>query len=695
MIGVDQSSPSSSRVANLTLVLGIGTLGEQVIVELRKLLSASENGHQLAVASWCKTDQETDAGQEAQSLLSNKNLEALERAGYQVPGRGVGQPPRLSVVYVVDLNNKDASQAVETVREEIKSRKFAAVQSIIALGAGQVADLLSSGSVFGHKWEFAVPISSQDRVAGARVQDDLVATVARIAFVMSVPDQPHFGSNVLGRSGASSTKGTHVVRIGGAFLDSGRDVLVAALSKLIARHLLVQQFENPEEFQPAIAFDDKRRTKSLTFIQLDSLSRRLLADTPFAVRIDEDEVWHIELPPGIVAGELNRVPRRRWIAVLQKLRDLFDFTKARRWADSVERSEATVLSSVQQAIAEDVRQLHHYERGPDRILAWASTARNLLEVQPEIVRPPNADIDGAIEELRRQILNSPNTVAVWARVVLLGWIGAEGVRHIIRALSGNVPGWIGFTTTLAIAAILGFRLLERSHQSLHKAREAAQDALIRRYEAQMRENLSLVLNRVRSRLIAALDDEIAKLQNQAKCVSDITASMVGELCIPTANDLVNVEWIIPSEFRQKLLESLNLPWLTLVQQAADQGAFVPDLVDGEDCMKQTLAQLVGFSSEYLQSRLDEFGLDGLLEFRSHEDPGFEERIVRDMDRRAIALAGRTPLRTSWQGPEDVLTRLHDKIVALDADVQEHPSVSGMVACLKVGGNAAILSGGSE
>jgi len=211
----------------------------------------------------------------------------------------------------------------------------------------------------------------------------------------------------------------------------------------------------------------------------------------------------------------------------------------------------------------------------------------------------------------------------------------------------------------------------------------------------MRENLSLVLNRVRSRLIAALDDEIAKLQNQAKCVSDITASMVGELCIPTANDLVNVEWIIPSEFRQKLLESLNLPWLTLVQQAADQGAFVPDLVDGEDCMKQTLAQLVGFSSEYLQSRLDEFGLDGLLEFRSHEDPGFEERIVRDMDRRAIALAGRTPLRTSWQGPEDVLTRLHDKIVALDADVQEHPSVSGMVACLKVGGNAAILSGGSE
>jgi hypothetical protein len=693
MIGADDlSSPPSARVANLTLAVGIGALGEQVIAELRKLLVTSEDGHRWAVASWCSADQGTHAAEAAALLLSNRNLDTLEQAGYQVPGRDVGQPPRLSVAYIVDLNDQGSSQSVDTVRKDLESVCVPTTQSIIAAGAGQIAEILASDTVARYKWDFVVPISSQDRVAGARAQIDIVATVARIVFVFSVADQPHFGSRVLGRTATPAVPGTPVVRIGGAFLDSGRGELLMSLSGFVACGLLGRQFENLASFQPAGAFDDQRRTKLLDLVGAEVLGRRLLGDTPFELRIDDGGVWHVELPRGIVAAELHRVPRRRWIAVLQKLRDLFDFTKARRWAESVERSEAAMLSSIQEAITEDIRQLHHYERGPDRLLSWASAARDLLEVQPEIVRPANADIDAAIGRLRAEVLRSPNSIAVWVRVVLLGCIGAEGIRHIFRALFGDMIGWLGFTSTLIVAAILGFRLLERAHQDLHSALKTAQEALIRRYEAQMRENLSLVLTRVRSRLMALLDNEISKVQNQVQCASDITGSMIGEFGGTTATDLVNVEWIVPAESRQRLLESLNLPWSTLQRQAAANGVFVPDPPEGTECIRQTVAAAVDFSMQYLQSRLDDFGLQGLMEFRCNEDLGFEDRIVRDLDRRSTALAGRAPLRTSWHGPADVLTQLHDKIVTLDPDAVEQPSVSGMVACLKVGGSVTVLPG---
>lgn len=695
MIGADDLSPPSARVANLTLVVAIGGLGDQVIAELRKFLATSEVGHRGALASWSITDQEATPAEAVGRLVSNRNLDALERAGYQVPGRGVGQPPRLSVVYIVDLNDQEACQAVDTARSDLQSTCAVSLLSIIAVGSGQITEMLSHEIVAKRAWDLVVPMSLRDRVAGARSTSDLVATIARIVFLCSVADQPQFGSKVLGRTPSPSVSGTPVVRIGAAFLDGGRDELMHILSWLLARGLALRQFENPTCFQPAIAFDDQRRTKLLGLISSEILARRLLTDTPFALRVDEGEVWHIELPPGIVAAELRRVPRRRWIAVLQKLRDLFDLTKARRWAESVERSELAVLASLEEAIAEDVRQLHHYERGPDRLLAWVAAARELLERHPEIARPQNANFDEAIGSLRAQMLKAPNTVAVWARVALLGWIGAEGVRRISIALFGGTLGWVGFASTMIIAGILGLRLLERAHQDLQSALRSAQDALIRRYEAQMRENLSLVLNRVRTRLMAILDNEGSKVTTQVQFGSNIIAAEVSKFEVAPASDVINVEWVIPPGSREGLLEALNLPWLTLQRQAAASGVFVPNPIDGTDCMRQSVAELVEFSKRYIESRTEALGLQGLVDFRSQEEPGFEERIVRDLDRRATTLAGRSPLRTSWHGPADVLTRLHDAIVTLDPEAKEQPSVSGMVACLKVGGSATVLPGGSE
>jgi hypothetical protein len=105
-------------------------------------------------------------------------------------------------------------------------------------------------------------------------------------------------------------------------------------------------------------------------------------------------------------------------------------------------------------------------------------------------------------------------------------------------------------------------------------------------------------------------------------------------------------------------------------------------------MKETAASILDLAKRFLESRLDDFGFEGLVDFRAQEDSDFWERIVRDLDRRAATLAGRAPLRTSWHGPSGVLARLHDTIMALDPNADEQSSLAAMTACLKVGLNTA-------
>lgn len=122
---------------------------------------------------------------------------------------------------------------------------------------------------------------------------------------------------------------------------------------------------------------------------------------------------------------------------------------------------------------------------------------------------------------------------------------------------------------------------------------------------------------------------------------------------------------------------------------------MPAPPDGDDCLKKTVEVLVGFAERFLKSRLDDLSFEGLVAFRAQEDPNFSERIVRDLDRRAAALAGRAPLRTSWHGPSGALARFHDKIVALAPDADEQSSDAAIVGCIKVCLNISALPGGSE
>lgn len=618
MVSADDLSPSAARVANLALVLGIGTFGEEVVSELTTLLEASGDAHRQAVVCWGRAGQGVDgAAEAARKLLSNQNLDALERAGYQIPGRGIGQPPRLSLVYIVEADAENAG-TLQLTAEALKAVSTTALHTIIPIGRGDITEIVDSEVVCNQTWNLILPVSTQDRVAGLRSRNDIVATVARTVFVFSLANQAHFAAQALGGASASAAIGSPVVKIGTAFLDSGHDELVHALSKSIAAGLLDRQFENPRSFQPALSFDDQRRTKLLELVRPNVILHRLLADTPFGIRTENGEAWVVQLPVGIVAAEVQRLPKRRWIAVLQKLRDFFDFTKARQWADSIEHSEVALADSLEEAFSGDIRQLHHYERGPDRLMAWATGAREILETQPEITRPGNTDFDEAVRKLRKEIMNSPNPLSIWVCVALLGWIGAEGVRYIIGGLSGYTVGWLAFAMTLGGAALLGMRVLEQAHRALHSARLAAQDALIRRYEAQTRENLVVSFNRIRNRFIARLEEELGNIQSHAERATSLADELATQSVTGQDSDVVNVEYVIPLQLRRHFLESLNVPWATLQRQAAAEGAFVPNPEEGEDSMTETAAALTEFAKRFLASRVDDFGFEGLLDFRAQE-----------------------------------------------------------------------------
>lgn len=687
---LDLSAPST-RVANLTFIVGIGALGVRTVSELIRVVGTAEKEYQRTVACW--PSDETGLVEVAERFLSNKSLDILEQMGYQIPGRAVGQPPRVSLAFVVDVDDPQAASQLARACQDLASRCEASRRSIFVLGKSPTSEIIRHEVVTARNWEWAVPVPKHDRVAGVRSDDDLVASVARLILFLASSSKEHSASTLLGSG--SSVSGTKIKSVGGAFLDCELEELLDALSVPVAGMLLDRQFKDPKTFQPLAAFDDQRRTRIIAMVKPEALAHKLLAGTPFSLSVSQDGIWQVQLPPGVVTADLERVPQRRWVAVLLKLRDIFDFTKARRWREEIEKAESDLLTSIDETIQDDVAQLHRYPRGADRLLAWAEQARTNIEVQPDIAQIPQSDFDGAIDTLRQEIRDAPNPVPVWLRVALLAWLGAEAARHLGSYQFGSTFAWTAFGTVFLVAAILGYRIIERAHRRLYAALHGAQEALTARYEAQARDNLIVALGRVRSHVLAAMRAEVQRMEVQVNLTLARSAAMVHDFGSDPPTDLVHVERLIPVGLRSKLLASLNLPIAALQSSAAADGAFAPNPSDGADCIDRTISALQGFANKNLARRLSELSLLYLIDFRDQEEPGFSSRIIRDLDRRATYLGGRAPLRTTWHGPRDVLVRFHDQFVAQDPTAVEQPEDIAILGCLKVGAGVVLPEKESE
>ncbi|MFZ5926312.1 MAG: hypothetical protein ACOYX1_02580 [Acidobacteriota bacterium] len=553
----------------------------------------------------------------------------------------------------------------------------------MVLGDGLLENLISHQAVSQHSWDWILPFPAQEPSAGTRSADDLAAAVARLLVVLSTPDRPGFGDDVFARAEGPRGSRAPVVRVGAAFLDADITGLADCLAHPIAGELLERQYKDLKRYEPAATFDDERRTSLHSQISLDSLARRLLRETPFALTANPGEPWRVALPVGVITSEVEGLPRRRWVAALLKLRDVLDFTKARRWSEAMESAEKALEESLDEIIKADVIQLHRYVRGPDRLLTWASQAQEVLERQADIARSERAGFDRAVEHLKQEIAMTPTPIAVWARVALLGLLGAAALRYVVGFLIGPGLGWAGFALGLLVAGAGGAWILEKAHRRLFAALHAAQEALARRYEAQGVENLILLLDRLRGRLLARIGEEVARVRAQAAAAIGIASSEKQDFGPGEPADVINVEWVVPAQLRRRWLERLAPPWAHLHDEAARAGHLVPAPSDGPECMQETAEGLRDFARSCLMARLAESGLAGLIEFRTSVEEGFADRTVRDLDRRAAALAPRCPRRTVWRGPEQVLARIHDAIAELDSDAIENPTEFEMLACLKV------------
>lgn len=516
-----------------------------------------------AVKVWSASQTIEDLEAAISELLSAPNLDHLERLGYQIPQRSAGQPLCPYLVCVIDGGEASAGDCLAEVLSAIEACTTRRIAIAILVGYGLLENLLSHQGVSQYSWDWILPFPAQEPSAGTRSADDLAAAVARLLVLFSIPGQPGFGEDVLARTGGLRGSRAPVVRVGAAFLDADITGLADYLAHPIAGELLERQYKDLKRYEPAATFDDERRTSLHSQISLDSLARRLLRETPFVLTANPGEPWRVTLPAGIITSEVEGLPRRRWVAALLKLRDVLAFTKARRWAEAMESAEKALEDSLDKIVAEDVLQLHHYVRGPDRLLTWASLAQEVLERQPDIARSESAGFDQAVEHLKQEIAMAPTSIAVWARVALLGLLGAAALRYLVGFLIGPGLGWVGFALGLLVAAAGGAWILEKAHRRLFAALHAAQEALARRYEAQGVENLILLLDRLRGRLLARIEEEVARVRAQAAAAITIANSEKQNFGPQEPTGVVNVEWVIPTALRARWLERLAPPWANL------------------------------------------------------------------------------------------------------------------------------------
>jgi len=658
--------------ANLTLVIGVGALAARTVEELSKLLASAPVGQRLAMATWV-ADTSEDLEPAVKWLWSAANLDALENLGFQIPERVVRQPLRLLSLCVVDLSDARAEAGVERARKSLEALQFQTEGLGLLLGTSGWDDIISHTLAKHPQWNLILPFPQQDAVAGSRSAEDISASVARLILLIANPDRCGIGS-ALRRLVTAGSESAPVACLGGAFVDSGERQLFDYLEQHIAARLLRLQYENLKPFEPAAAFDDQRRGRLIALLGPEDLARKLLKDTPF--RLGGDNPWSVSLVDDIVTAELAGVPRRRWIAVLLKLRDFFDFTKARRWREAIEDCEEKLKNELEEAAREDIAALHRYVRGPDRLAVWAERVRDALEKPVEIASVASADLESAVENLRQEISRMPGA-SLWSRVALLGLLGAEAVRRLLQVWPGALIGWIGFATALAVATLLGLRLFDRAHLRLVTARENAQRALANRYEAQTRDNLILSLGHLRSSLLARIISESKEVVRQSEAALK-RAEDLERATLTSLPNLIHVEPVIDNQFAPKVLEHLNPAWAKLQAEAADLGALSP--VRGEAEMVGTAKAARDYARSYLESRRGDLTLERLLLLRGAHEPGYADRICARLYQRASMLAGGALIST-WAGPADTLDLLSDEILAADANAVKLYTDMQLLGCV--------------
>ena len=672
---------SACRVAKLTLAVAVGRLGTPVLAELADLLPHVPEGHRRCVAIWSDNEQLSAA---TGILLSQQNLDQLRQLGFQLPAQQLGQPLRLHVMVAIDAGDPAAASSLEKIMDQLSGVPVRRHLTALVLHANTLDDCLSADATRKVRWDVVLPFPAMESSVGRRSEADLVSSVARTMLLLSLPASGVPGS----ATQLSASEGARVLRVGGAFVDARLDDLLKGLGRRVVGRLLRLQFEKPKSLPSPSAYDEDARTNVEAMLTPERLATALVASTPFVLETRQDGAWRLSLPAGETAVELHGLPRHRWVAVLRKLKDFFEFSKARRWREQLESAEEDLLASLKVEMAKDVAALHRYPRGPDRVLTWCDRLRARLEAPFELARHRGRDFEQAAAALRHEVAAAPEAGPLWACAASLGLLAGSAARASGVHVYGFAGGVVGLLAAIGAAAGLALWAREAAHGRLMRARSAALEALAVHYEQQASTNLTGALLRVREALAATVEDRRRQnlLVANAAVVEAEALERRGDS--PCDDGLVNVESALPRDREEEFLASLSLPWQQLVAAAASAGVLVPARADDGQTAAVELAPVERFAQTYLETRRADCTLGQQLAFRARDNAGCVEQLVANLQARAAGLAPGPRAKTTWFGPPDLLDSLGNAIYALDPGAERQPIDVELLACLRVESIAA-------
>lgn len=648
-----------------TVVVGVGLRGHRAAVCFRSLVQ----GHDLQMPwahSLAASLSDPAVGEALSGLASERVLDAIERAGFDVSGRRAGAIHQ-QIVWIVDCDNVPGDSGGGEFGE--------ALQVAILIGSGAPEAVLKAGTGSAKDADLVIPVAAQDR-SGARSDATLVGTAARLAIVIASGQLNLFDFTGAPRPPMHARSRTRAVRAGMAWC---QEVPRDRFALLAAAGLLEEQFRR--DAQPTPARPNGTGRALAERLSPQRLTGRLLATVPASAR--GDRPIRVELNPGEITAELSGLAPVKWSAVILRLRDFLGATRLARWAEAIAMNASQLAAELSECAKRDRMECHRVRHGPAVVAEWIADVKVAIEAVPEFQPTTRGrdNVEVAARHLAEVAVNTPAALSYWACALLLaaGACTLAGMGVFLAA--GGALALASAALMLAVAAGAAAHGWTRAERDLAAARTGAVESLL----ADAERNLTCSLNVASSEARRAAKDLLEQVGLEEQQLAGGAAESVQRFRLWNAGDEEDVfEVAVPVSLQEDYLRHvLGRPWAELVDRPAREGVLVP-CATPEGLLAQIPEDAIrSYASAMVRGLQRELSFEAQLGFRHSRLGGTADDLVASLFRKAALLVPKPTAATVWFGPQKVLAAAEPKARTLDDNARFVPFDVGFVACLRV------------
>jgi hypothetical protein len=662
------TEPIARPLANLVGVIPVGALGLRVAERFAKFLTEVDPGGLMPVHVHRCDGGDDHAGAIRDALLDSSRIAGIEEC-FQL--RGEGAPLELFVVIPFDPAEESvAARARQLVAETDVSALGITVQHVAMPIFDRYLETLSSEMTAGDtRWAMFIPFAMRDRFLGNSTEE---ATVTRAAKALTLLCTTGAGLLRRGRSGDGRTTTLGV----GAAWSEDDESLLGRLAEVAAHKLIASQYTLPEGEVPS---RQELPGELLRKTNLEAMVRRLIARTPY--RLETDTLpWEVSLPSASVTVDVQGIAVEDWPKYLRRHRRFYDFARAKRWREFVERARDELFYELEDAAEQDRNDCYASPGGPRRVLDWADAIEQVLDAPLDLAPTTREDFDAALAMLEEQIAQRPDPLAVVARAALLGLFAAGSVSTLASTVYGPAIAGAAAVGVVAAAGIATAYALRRVNRALDESLRVAVRSLAGSYEAVMRRNLVRVVAGLQSRaaqLVASSKNEARRLVLAARNLdAPVARTIAGK-----ASGALPLEPLIPAGWESAFFAELNPDWTALASEAAQAGALSPIGTRQAEQDELPLDRARTFIRSWLADSTTAESFEHQLAFRERREAGHTQRLLAHLDRAAALPGEARPFSVVWAAPP----ALHGVLPRSGHEVAEfRATFAARIECMKVG-----------